>query len=92
MIGAGTFSDFDIRRILRKFILETLSSGAKSDHVDDNASFLETGIIDSTGVLELVSFLENEFYFDVADEDLIPDNLDSIEKLVIYIKSKLSCG
>ena len=92
MTGAGSLSDLDIRRILRQFVLETLSAGAKPDRVDDKASFLETGIIDSTGVLELVSFLENEFYFNVADEDLTPDNLDSIEKLVTYIKSKLSSG
>lgn len=54
----------------------------------DNDSFLDKGIIDSTGVLELVSFIEETFNFKVEDEELIPDNLDSLSKLTSYIKKK----
>ena len=49
---------------------------------------METGIIDSTGILELVRFLESTYGIKVADEELIPDNLDSIEKIIIFIRSK----
>lgn len=64
---------------------------AASFFVDDiavDASFLETGIIDSTGVLELVTFVEDEFSIDVLDDDLRPENLDSIERLVAFIERK----
>jgi acyl carrier protein len=64
---------------------------AASFFVDDiavDSSFLETGIIDSTGVLELVTFVEDEFSIDVLDDDLRPENLDSIERLVAFIERK----
>ena len=54
----------------------------------DDASLLEEGIIDSVGVLELILFLEQTFAFSVEDEEIIPDNLDSVNKLVIYVQSK----
>ncbi|MCE9535905.1 MAG: acyl carrier protein, partial [Nitrospirae bacterium] len=53
-----------------------------------DASFLESGIIDSTGVLELVSFLEEQFKVKVEDEDLIPANLDSVNAIVRYVEKK----
>jgi len=49
---------------------------------------LELGIIDSTGVLELVGFVEEKFGFQFQDEDLVPENLDSIDNLVSYIQRK----
>ena len=53
-------------------------------------SFTERGIVDSTGVLELVAFLEEKFQVKVEDEDLIPANLDSINNLLLYLKKKQS--
>jgi acyl carrier protein len=64
---------------------------ATSFFVDDiavDASFLDTGTIDSTGVLELVTFIEDEFAIDVLDDDLRPENLDSIERIVSFIERK----
>jgi acyl carrier protein len=64
---------------------------AASFFVDDiaaDASFLETGVIDSTGVLELVTFVEDEFSIDVLDDDLRPENLDSIARLLSFIERK----
>jgi acyl carrier protein len=49
---------------------------------------MERGIVDSTGVLELVAFLEEKFQVKVEDEDLIPANLDSINNLLLYLKKK----
>ncbi len=57
--------------------------------LDEDASFLEEGIIDSVGVLELVAFLEETFGFRVEDEEIIPENLDSVNKLFFYVQSKL---
>jgi len=56
----------------------------------DSGSLLELGIIDSTGVLELVGFLEETFQITVEDDDLVPDNLDSVDNLVKYIQGKSS--
>lgn len=58
--------------------------------LDDDASFIESGIIDSVGVLELVAFLEKTFSFRVEDEEITPDNLDSVNKLVAYVQSRLT--
>ncbi len=56
----------------------------------DGISFIDGGIIDSVGVLELVAFLEETFGFRVEDEELVPENLDSVDKLVTYVDLKLA--
>lgn len=73
---------------IRSFIVETYLFDAPDAEFDDDDSLLDSGIIDSTGVLELVSFLEEEFGIEVKDEELIPDNLDSLNKLAAYIERK----
>jgi acyl carrier protein len=55
----------------------------------DEESFLETGLIDSTGILELIQFLEESFDIVVEDEDMVPENLDSIQRVTKYLGSKL---
>ena len=55
----------------------------------EDTSFLENGIIDSTGVLELINFLENTFGITIEDQDIVPENLDSIGRVAAYIRSKL---
>jgi len=74
---------------IRTFVIENYLFGEEGKLENDD-SFLETGIIDSTGVLELVRFLEATFGIKVADEELIPDNLDSINKIVVFLQTKLS--
>jgi len=78
-----------IEQRLRTFIRDNFLFGAETPLADDE-SFLELGIIDSTGVLELVDFLEREFGVHVADEELVPENLDSIRNLVGYLGRKQS--
>jgi acyl carrier protein len=56
----------------------------------DTDSFLERGLIDSTGVLELVAFLQDRFGFEVEDGELLPENLDSIERVCSYVSQKLA--
>lgn len=73
---------------LREFITENFLFGSDEEGFEDDDSFLDNGIIDSTGVLELVSYIEEEFDMEVLDEELVPDNFDSLNKLVSYIESK----
>jgi len=73
---------------VRAFIFENFLFDAKEEDLQDDASFLEQGIIDSTGVLELVEWLEDEFGFTVDDEELIPENLDSVNNLADFIIRK----
>lgn len=56
----------------------------------DDASFLENGIIDSMNVMELVSFLEQQWGIQVEDQDIIPDNFDSVTRLAEFVQRKLS--
>ncbi len=73
---------------IRAFVIENYLFGEEGKLENDD-SFLETGIIDSTGVLELVRFLEATFAIKVSDEELIPDNLDSINKIVAFLHAKM---
>lgn len=78
-----------IESTIKKYIIDNFIFD-HNNNLNDNDSFLEKGIIDSTGVLEIVSFLEETFQIKVFDEELIPENLDSIDHLVIYVKNKQS--
>ena len=74
---------------IRTFIVENFLFG-QDEGLNDDSSFLDEGIIDSTGILELVNFLEEEFSVTVDDEELIPENLDSINNVVGYLEKKLN--
>jgi acyl carrier protein len=82
-------SQNNIKGILRRFICETFLPSSGLDAFADEDSFLEKGIIDSTGVLELLEFIEEKFKIRVEDEEIVPDNLDSLDKLTSYIQRKL---
>jgi acyl carrier protein len=77
----------DNKSKIRAFIVENFLFG-NDDGLKDETSFLEEGIIDSTGVLELVTFLEEEFDIAIDDEELIPENLDSINNVTEYLEKK----
>jgi acyl carrier protein len=65
---------------------------ASREGLSDNQSFLEAGIIDSTGILELVTFLERTYGIHISDDELIPENLDSFNNISRYIRSKQAVG
>lgn len=73
---------------IRAFIVENFMFGEQREF-SDTVSFLESGLIDSTGVLELVAFLDEKYGIAVADEEIVPDNLDSVENLAAFIERKL---
>ena len=77
----------ELKNKIKDFIIENFLFG-NANGLKDDTSFLEEGIIDSTGVLELVTFLEENFAIQVEDEELIPENLDSIDNVTGYLERK----
>jgi acyl carrier protein len=77
-----------MKEILRQFICDNFLFGLQRYSFSDDDSLLEKRIIDSTGVLELIAFLEETFGVKVQDDELLPENLDSINRLVRYIEKK----
>ena len=77
-----------IKKQIRDFIVEVFMFGDESEAFEDSDSFMNKGIIDSTGVLELVAFLEEKFGVMVGDEEMVPTNLDSIDNLAAFIQKK----
>lgn len=73
---------------IKSFIVQNFLYGQRDDDFSDDVSFLAKGIIDSTGVLELVSFVEGTYGIFVEDDELVPDNFDSINKLSAFIIRK----
>ena len=76
------------KQAIREFIVENFLFG-EANGLKDETSFLEEGIIDSTGILELVTFLEDEFSITVEDEELVPENLDSVDNVANYLGEKI---
>ncbi len=74
---------------IKTFIVENFLFG-NDDGLDNDTSFLDEGIIDSTGVLELVTYLEETFGISVDDEELVPENLDSITNIANYLDRKIA--
>ena len=74
---------------IRQFIVDNLLFGDESSKFSNDDSLLELGIIDSTGVLELVMFIETEYRIKIKDSELIPSNLDSVKRLARFIESKI---
>ena len=79
----------DIRKKIRDFIEESFLVGSDIDEIGDSDSFMENEVIDSTGVLELTSFIETEYGITIKDDEITPDNLDSVDRLVSFVERKL---
>lgn len=80
--------DATLRERVRGFVLDDLLLGDAERMPSDDSSLLETGVIDSTGILELIEFLEEAFGIHVADNETIPENLDGIDRVVAYVARK----
>lgn len=78
----------EIKGKIKGYILENFLYGGSENDLSNEDSFLEKGIIDSTGILELVAFVEKTFDIKIWDQDLIPENLDSINNLSKFISGK----
>jgi len=73
---------------IREFVVDNFLFGDNS-HLTEDTSFLETGIVDSTGILEIVSFLEGKYNIAVEDDELLPENLDNLQSINLFLKRKL---
>ncbi len=74
---------------LRAFVTDNFMFGKPYEGFADDDSFIEHGIIDSTAVMELVAFLENRYRVKLLDQDLVPNNLDSVNGLARFVESRL---
>jgi acyl carrier protein len=77
---------------IRSHILDSFLFTSDNGRLKNDASFLEEGIIDSTGVLELVMFVEDRFGISVDDNEIVPDNFDSVNTLAGYVARKSAGG
>ena len=74
---------------IRSYIRDNFLFG-KDEQIGEADSLLDRGIIDSTGAMELVSFLETDFQIEVSDQDLVPENLDSIQAIASFVTRKIA--
>ncbi len=79
-----------IEPAIRQFIAQNFMYREGIQSLRDNQSLLEQGLIDSTGVLELVFYLEKTFAITVGDDEVIPENLDSVQQISSYLRRKLT--
>ena len=73
---------------IRDFIAQNLLFSDNGFQYDDDDSFLQEGIVDSVGVMDLVSFVEENFKVAVDDQEIVPNNFDSVNKVAQYVRSK----
>ena len=78
----------NIESQIRDYIAKNLLFSSNGYRYADDTSFLEEGIVDSQGVMELVLFVEDAFSVKVDDQEIIPDNFDSITNLAAYVRRK----
>ncbi len=79
-----------IKEQVRNYILDNFLMGLKVNDIQEDTSFLDIGIIDSTGVIELISFLEETYGIRVEDEEMVPENLDSLKNVERYVAQKMA--
>ena len=73
---------------IRNYVLENYLFTDDDSALANDTSFLDEGIIDSTGILEVIAFIEEEFGIKVLDEEMVPENLDSVDNIVQYVARK----
>jgi acyl carrier protein len=81
-----------VERDLREFLAANYFLGDDPSQLAGSSSLIEAGLIDSTGVLELVGYLEEKFGIRITNEELLPENLDSIDNIVAFVERKLQAG
>ena len=79
----------EISKIISGFIIENFLFG-ESNHFNENTDFFEKGILDSTGIIELVGFIEQTFNISIDDDELIIENFSSLNHITYYLQSKIA--
>ncbi len=78
----------EARKALTTFIVENFLFGNAAEAPAPETSFMETGLVDSTGVLEIVSFIEGQYGISVGDDEMIPQHLDSVANIAAFVVKK----
>jgi acyl carrier protein len=78
----------EVKEQIKQYIAENFLFSSNGFNMDDDESFLEAGVVDSLGVVELVSFVEETYNIEVPDDDIVPDNFDSVDNLAGYISRR----
>ena len=79
----------NIKAKVRAYIVDNFIMGGNADHLKDADSFMEAHVVDSTGFLELVTFIEETYALSVTDDEMVPENLDSLDNIDAYVRRKL---
>jgi len=79
----------EIQEPIRQYILENFMYSDNAAELSDGLSLIDSGIMDSTGVLELVGFIEETFEIKIEDTELVPENFDSVQRITDFIQRKL---
>lgn len=79
----------DVKNKVLDYIVDNFLMGDGANTIEEHTSFLDIGIIDSTGVIELVAFLEKTYDIRVEDEEMVPENLDSLSNIERYVQKKM---
>jgi acyl carrier protein len=80
--------ELDTKEQIRQYLAQNFLFSNNGLDLSNDASFLEEGIVDSTGVLEMVMFVEETFNIEVNDDEIVPDNFDSVNALATFIARK----
>jgi len=78
-----------VENTIREYVLENYLFTDDESELNNNDSFLEKGILDSTGILEIINLIEETFNIKVEDDEMVPDNLDSVDNIVAYVDKKI---
>lgn len=78
----------DLKNQVRTFLLENFLMGETEQDIQDDTSFMNSHILDSTGFIELIGYLEEQFGIQVEDDEMVPENLDSLRNIEHFIQGK----
>ena len=78
------------RQAIRKFIIDRLAKSEEQRAFSDQSNIIVAGIVDSLGIMHLVAFLEENFSINVRDEDILPENFESVDAIVLYVKKSVT--
>lgn len=78
----------DIKQQVRAYLLDNFLMGGTALDIQDDTSFMNSHILDSTGFIELIGYLEEHFGLQVEDDEMVPENLDSLKNIEHFILSK----
>lgn len=87
-MSTAIMNETEIKTAVRGFIIENFLFGDEESMVSERESFMESGVIDSTGILELITYLEESFEITLEDNELVPENLDSLNNVAKFVISK----